>query len=142
MSTTTTTATTRPPEGATRPAARNALYSALIGLSTLVVLLQGLWAGLFIREGQDYRANWVAWHARGAELAIALAALATIVALVKMRSRRDLIVGGVVFTVLLIVESYIGGIVGNHPGLTTLHIPLAMALMGLAVWLPFRSSRR
>jgi hypothetical protein len=120
----------------------NRLYSALVGLSTLVVLLQGLWAGLFIQEGVDYNDSWVEVHARGADLAIALALAATVVALVKLRPRRDLVVGSIAFTVLLVLEAYLGGLIGDHAGLTVIHFPLAMALMGLAVWLPFRATRR
>lgn len=122
--------------------ARSALYSALIGLSALAVLLQGLWAGLFIREGEDYRDNWVGVHARGAEVAIALAVLAAVVAVVRLRSRRDIVAGTIAFIVLLVLESYLGGLVGDHAALTAVHIPLAMALMGLAVWLPVRATRR
>lgn len=118
------------------------LYSALIGLSAVAVLLQGLWAGLFVHEGQDYDDSWVSVHARGAEIAIGLALVATVVALVKLRSRLDLVIGSVVFTLLLVLEAYLGGLIGDRAGLTAVHFPLAMALMGLAVWLPFRAVRR
>ena len=138
MSTTTasTTATSRP----VRPTSR--LYSIIIGLSTLVVLQQGLWAGFFIQEGQDYKDSWVEVHARGADVAIALAVIATVVAFVKLRSRRDLLVGSIAFVVLLVLEAYLGGLIGDHSTLTAVHFPLAMLLMGLAVWLPVRASRR
>lgn len=132
----TTTATT----GTRRPTSR--LFSVVIGLSALLVLLQGLWAGLFIHEGQDYQDSWVTVHARGAEVAIGLAVVATAVALVKLRSRRDVVIGSVVFTLLLVLEAYLGGLIGDHGALTAIHIPLAMALLGLAVWLPIRSARR
>ncbi|GAA3569081.1 hypothetical protein GCM10022197_26670 [Microlunatus spumicola] len=122
--------------------ASSRLYGILIGLSTLVVLLQGLWAGLFVVEGQDYRDGWVEVHARGADVAIGLALVATIVAVVKLRSRRDLVVGSAAFTVLLVLEAYLGGLIGDHSALTAVHFPLAMGLMGLAVWLPFRAARR
>lgn len=122
--------------------ATNTLYSVLIGLATVAVLLQGLWAGLFIHEGKDYQDNWVSVHAKGGEVAIALAVLATVVALVKLRSRRDLVTGSIALVVLLVVEAYIGGLIGDHAELTAIHIPLAMALMGLVVWLPFRATRR
>lgn len=122
---------------------RHPLYSALIGLATLGVLLQGLWAGLFVHEGADYRARWVEVHALDAEVTIALAALATIAAFILLRRRRmELVIGSAVFTVLLIAEAYIGGRIGGSAGLTAVHFPLAMALMGLAVWLPVRSTRR
>lgn len=116
-------------------------FTALVGLAALLVLLQGVWAGLFIREGQDFRDNWVEWHARGADVAIGLAAIAAVLAIVKLRHRRDLLVGSIVFTVLLALESYLGGIIGDSPGAEIVHFPLALALMGLAVWLPLRASR-
>lgn len=122
--------------------ARSRIFSVLIGLAAVDVLLQGLWAGLFVHEGQDYQASWVTVHARGADVAIGLALIATIVALVKLRSRIDIVVGSVAFTLLLAAEAYLGGLIGDHAGLTAIHVPLAMALMGLAVWLPVRAARR
>jgi heme A synthase len=118
------------------------LYGAVIGLAALAVLLQGVWAGLFIREGQRNDDTWVTVHAHGAEVAIGLALIATIVALVQLRERKDLVVGSAVFTLLLVVEAYVGGLVGEHSRLQVIHFPLAMALLGLAVWLPLRASRR
>ena len=117
------------------------LYTSLIGLSALAVLLQGLWAGLFVQEGKDYKQSWVDVHARGADLAILLAIAATVVAFVKLRNRRDLLIGTGVFVVLLVLEAYIGGLIGDHSGLTAVHFPLAMGLMGLSVWLPMRAVR-
>ncbi len=138
MTTTTSTRSAAPtPRTRTTP-----LYSALVGLSAVAVLLQGVWAGLFLQnESGERPENWVSVHARGADIAIVLAAAATVVAFVKMRERKDLLVGAAALTVLLLVESYIGGIVGEHGGWTAVHIPIAMALMGLVVWLPFRARR-
>jgi hypothetical protein len=121
---------------------RHPLYSALIGLAVLGVLLQGLWAGLFVHEGRDYQENWVEVHALDGEVTIALAALATVAAFVFLRHRRELVIGTAVFTVLLVVEAYIGGLIGGTARLTAVHFPLALALMGLAVWLSLRSARR
>ena len=118
-------------------------YSALVGLASLGVLLQALWAGLFVHEGKDYEDKWVHVHALGGEITIALSAAATIVAFVAMRHRRtDLLAGSAALTVVLILEAYIGGLIGNHSSLTAVHFPLAMALMGLAVWLPLRARGR
>lgn len=121
---------------------RSRLFSAIIGLAAVDVLLQGLWAGLFVHEGQDYTGSWVTVHARGADVAIGLALIATIIAVVKLRSRIDIVIGSAVFTLLLVAEAYLGGLIGDHAGLTAIHVPLAMALMGLAVWLPVRAARR
>ena len=117
-------------------------YAILIGLAALAVLLQGLWAGLFIHEGQDYEQSWVGVHARGADVAIGLSIVALVVAVVKLRHRKDLVIGTAALTVLLVVESYLGGLIGGHANLTAVHLPLAMALMGLSVWLPLRARAR
>lgn len=133
----------RQPTGIGDPApSRNRLYSVLIGLATLTILLQALWAGLFIHEGKDYQDNWVSVHARGGEVAIALAAVASVVAVTKLRGRRDLVIGTIALTVLLVLEAYVGGLIEDHAELTAVHIPLGMALMGLAVFLPVRAARR
>lgn len=137
--TTTTTTKTAGPVPMLRPAP---LFSALLGLSSLAVLLQAVWAGVFIREGKDNNQTWVTVHARGADVAIGLALAATLVAFVKMRERRDLLVGTGAFAVLLIVEAYLGGLVGDSPSVQIAHFPIAMALMGLAVWLPLQARRR
>jgi len=135
-----TTDTTRPRTGG------QTLFAVLIGLATLAVLLQGLWAGLFLQHdgGRNAAQSWITVHSRGSEVSLALAALATIVAFVRLRSRRDLWVGSAALTVLIALESYLGGrIVDNgDDSLTVVHIPLAMALMGLAVWLAVRMRRR
>jgi heme A synthase len=122
--------------------ARNPLFSALIGLASLAVFLQAVWAGMMIREGKDYDATWVDVHDIGARAALLLALAATIVGVVKLRARRDLVIGAAVLTVLIFVESWIGGVVGDHPAAVAIHIPLAMAIFGLAVWLPLRTTRR
>jgi len=126
----------------TRP--RSALYSAVIGLAALAVLLQGVWAGLFLREQGGYQDGWVEVHAHGGEVAIALAAVATIIAFVRLRSRRDLWLGSLAFTLLLLLEAYLGGLVSDEHSTAAqaVHIPLALALMGLAVYLPLRASLR
>lgn len=122
--------------------ARSRLFTTLVGLAGLAIVLQGLWAGLFIHEGHDYQQNWVEVHARGGDIAIGLAAVASVVALVKLRSRPGLVVGSIALTILLALEAFLGGLIGDTPGITIIHFPLALALMGLAVWLPFRSVRR
>jgi heme A synthase len=120
---------------------RKALFSTLVGLATLGILLQAVWAGMFIRVDSANDGFWVAVHARGAEVTILFALAAAVVAFWRLRSRRDLLVGSVVLTVLLVLEAYLGGLIFHHQGLEVVHFPLALALMGLAVWLPLRARR-
>jgi hypothetical protein len=126
--------------------ARNALFSALIGLASLAVLLQGLWAGIFLEHDgrRDAASGWIDVHARGADVAIVLALAATVVAFWKLRGRRDLWIGSAALTVLLVLESWLGGLIRDDgkDTLTAVHVPLAMALMALVVWLPLRSRAR
>ena len=120
---------------------RNALFSTLVGLTSLAILLQAVWAGLFIRAGQANDGAWVTVHARGAEVAFVLALAAAVVAYWRLRSRRELLAGSIALVVLLAFEAFIGGEVFDRPGLQVVHFPLALALMALAVWLPLRSRR-
>jgi hypothetical protein len=60
-----------------------------------------------------------------------------------LRRRRDLVLGSIVLTVLLVLEAYIGGLIRDDgmDSLTPVHVPLALLVMGVAVWLPFRARR-
>ena len=120
---------------------RSGLFTILVGLASLGVR-QGLWAGMFIRPGRAFDAFWVTVHARGAEVTIALALAAAVVAFLWLRPRRDLVIGSAALVVLLAFEAFIGGEVYDNQWLTAVHIPLALALMGLAVWLPLRARSR
>jgi len=121
-------------------------FSALTGLVALAVLLQGLWAGIFLEHDgeRDAAENWIEVHARGGDVAIVLAVLATVYAVFRLRARRDLWIGSVALTVLLFLEAYLGGLIADESKdvLTAVHIPLAMVIMALVVWLPVRAARR
>jgi heme A synthase len=130
------------PPVATPARERSPLFSALVGLASLGILLQGVWAGLLIHEGHDFRQNWVNVHSIGGSVVGFLALVAVIVALVQLRHRREIVVGSIVFFLLLVLEIFLGGLIGSTPAVAAVHIPLALALMGMAVWLPLRAARR
>src|SRR4051794_27444839 len=120
-------------------------YTVLMALTAIALLLQGLWAGIFLEHDgkREAAGSWIDVHARGGEVALTLAALATVLAFVRVRARRDLWLGGAALTLLLVIESYLGGLIraqGKDP-LTAVHIPLAMAIIGLAGWLLARCRR-
>jgi hypothetical protein len=50
-------------------------------------------------------------------------------------------IGSATLVVLLAFESYLGGLIRDQgkDTLTAVHVPLALAIMALAVWLPVRS---
>ena len=138
------TATASRADGTPAPArARTTAFSALAGLTALAILLQGLWAGLFVPlgKGGQYQDAWVEVHAHGGEVATLLALVTTAVAFFTLRPRRELWIGAGVLTVLLALELYIGGLVSDERvrGAAAVHIPLALAIMSLAVWLPLRA---
>lgn len=123
--------------------ATSTAYTVLIGLAAVTILLQGLWAGLFLRPRGDTGTDWLDVHARGGEVALALSAIAAIVAFVRLRQRRELWIGAGALTALLVLEAYIGGLIKDDgkDSLTPVHVPLALAIMGLAAWLFTRSRR-
>lgn len=135
------TASTATQNSAAPTTKRSPLFASLVGIVALIVLFQAVWAGIFVREGKDYNATWVQVHSRGADLAILLTVVAAVVVFVKLRDRRDLLVGSIALAVVLVLESYIGGLIGASPWVTAIHFPLAMAIMGLCVWLPLRARR-
>jgi len=123
----------------------SAVFTVLVGLAAVGVVLQGLWAGIFLEHDghRDAASNWIEVHARGGEVTLVLVAAATVVAFVWIRQRVDLWLGGAILTALLLVEAYVGGLIrdSGKNTLTAVHVPLAMAVMGLAVWLTVRGRR-
>ncbi len=128
-------ARTAPTEG-TRP---HPAFSALVGLTSLGVLLQALWAGLFLRQGNDY-GRWLSVHQHSAEVTIVLALLATVAAAVWMRHRTPVLAATGALFLLLVVEYFLGR-AGNESVGIVVHVPLAMLLMALAVYLPVMARR-
>ncbi len=118
-------------------------YTALLTLAGIAIVLQGLWAGIFLEHDgkRDAAGSWIDVHARGGEVALVLVAVATVFAFVRLRARRDLWLGGAALTALLVVESYLGGLIRDDgkDTLTAVHVPLAMAILAVAVWLLVRS---
>jgi heme A synthase len=116
----------------------------LLGISALAILLQGLWAGLFLEHdgGRAAAGDWIDVHARGGEIALIFAIFATFFTFAKCRERKDLWIGSGVLAGLLVIESYLGGWIRDRgrDSLTAIHVPLGMVLMGLVVWLSVRAA--
>jgi hypothetical protein len=136
-------ATARPSDAATSARASSPLFSSFAGLTSLVVLLQGLWAGLFVPVGKGgpYNDTWVDVHNWGGRIALLLALVTAVVGFVTLRARRDLWIGATVLTVLVAVEVGLGSAISDSSsgGAAAVHIPLALVIMALTVWLPLRA---
>lgn len=130
---------TAPARPESRSHASSAVFGSLVGLTALVTILQGVLAGSFVRDdkARDARSGWIDAHAWGAHVGTALAVLTAVYAVWKLRDRKALVVGSVLLAVAFLVESYLGGLIRDNDKqtLTLVHVPLAMALTGLTVWL-------
>ena len=115
--------------------------AGLFAAATLLIVLQGLWAGLFI--GKDDADVWVSVHARGAEASIVAAGVATVLAGWKLGSHRAIWVGGLILTALLAIISFVGGLITDRhmDSLIPVHVPLAMASLLVGTWLVVRTVR-
>lgn len=124
----------------------NKAYGALVGIASLGILLQGLWAGLFMAAWAQRSdgGTWEFVHARGADVTLLVSVAALVLAVTKLKARRDLVVGTVVLVALLAVEYVLGSLMADADAhvLTAVHVPLALLLMAVAVWLPLRHRPR
>jgi hypothetical protein len=145
MTTAPTTTPTTTARAAGQSADRDPFFSSLTGLIALVVLLQFVFAGVFLRyDGKrDASTSWIDAHAWGAHIGTVLAVTAAIYAVARLRTRKDLLVGSIVLAVLFLVESYIGGAIrdSGKDSWTAVHVPIAFLLTGLVIWLPLRARK-
>jgi len=117
----------------TAPTVRR-IAGALAALVALGVLLQSVFAGGFLRTfyGASVIGSSLSWHELGANATFGLlVAEALLVLATPLRRDRQHLVSGLVLGVLLtgvIGLGYVGG------GSVAIHIPLAVAAFGVAVW--------
>ncbi|EFP56978.1 MAG: hypothetical protein DI618_03935 [Dermacoccus nishinomiyaensis] len=103
--------TSSTPANSSAATAPTRTFAALVGVASLAVLLQGLWAGLFMStpDTDPEKTPWLEVHSWCGKAAIGFALLATVWAFLKLRERTDLTFGALALTVLLILEAYLGG---------------------------------
>jgi hypothetical protein len=111
-------------------------FAALTGLTSLAILLQGVFAGEFV--GRTGRGGWLSAHDVNADVVTVLALATAIYAVARLRAAaRPLVVGSVVLAALVIAQVAIGHAItdSNDDGLTVVHVPLALLVFGLTIWL-------
>ncbi|MBO0769964.1 MAG: hypothetical protein J2P35_00745 [Actinobacteria bacterium] len=135
------TVSTEPVTGQRSSAGAGRAFSILNGLVLLGVLLQGLWAGEFI--GRAAGPDWLRLHQITAVAVVILALAAAILALATQRRHRGLVAGSAGLFVLLVIQTGIGQAIsdGGEQALVAVHIPLAMLIMGLGVYLSIAAAR-
>lgn len=117
--------------------------SVLLAVTALLLVLQGLWAGLFLST--DPRSDtWIHVHDIGAWASLLCSIAAAGWISWRLRSDRLGWAGSVLLVLLIAGEAHLGGQITDHgdDALTAIHVPLAMALLALAVWLPMRFARQ
>jgi nitronate monooxygenase len=111
-------------------------FSVLNGLTLLGVLLQAVWAGEFIDRTD--RAAWVTVHEIGAFVVVVLALVTAVVAAATLRRANSaLALGALAQLVLIVVQTGLGEAIteGGVDGLIVAHVPIAMLIFGLGIYL-------
>jgi hypothetical protein len=112
--------------------------SAVVGVLALAVLVQAFTAGRFVGEpGKSYK-GFVDAHKGVGDLVVLLAVVAVAVAFTMWRGKAGFqMVAGetVVLLVLTIIQFGVGQQVSKHPGLLTIHIPVAVLIFGVTTHL-------
>ena len=117
------------------------VFNMLVGLTSLGILLQAITAGEFVsQEGRD---PWIAAHNIIASVTIVFALATMIVGIVSVR-RVDAMLNwlGIALFVLLLVQTVLGHLITDveADGLIAVHVPVALLVFGLAVWLSIRGA--
>jgi lipopolysaccharide export LptBFGC system permease protein LptF len=121
------------------------LYAVSIGVSALFVVFQYFTSGEFITVGipKDTREFWTNLHGFGAYPVMAFALLATIVGFARLRDVRGLTFATAAYFAATVIQWLLGHAISTLgiDALTPVHVVVAAAVMGLAVWLSVRSAR-
>jgi hypothetical protein len=111
-------------------------FTLLVALTSLAVLVQGITAGLFVnQEGRD---GWVTVHGVIADVTWVSALGTAIVGFrtVRRMHHRLWLLTALLF-VLALAQTGVGHLItdGGMDGLIIVHVPLAMVIFGLTIWL-------
>lgn len=116
------------------------VFSVLNGLVLLGVLVQGMTGGAFL--GGAAGVDWAQLHQVDAGVVEALALVAAILAIATQRRHRGIAVWSPVLFALLVLQHGLGaGISGGNRVLVAVHVPVALLVMGLGVYLSIAAAR-
>jgi hypothetical protein len=111
-------------------------FTILVALVSVAVLVQGITAGIFVnQEGHD---GWVTVHGVIADVTWVTALIAAIVGFrtVRRMHHRLWMITAALF-VLALAQTGVGHLITDEgmDGLIVVHVPLAMLIFGLTIWL-------
>jgi uncharacterized membrane protein YhaH (DUF805 family) len=117
------------------------MFSIVNGLTLLGVLLQAVWAGAFIDRAE--RATWITVHEIGAVVVVVLAVATAVTAVMLRRAHSALPTGALSLLVLIVIQTGLGEAItkGGADGLIVAHVPIAMLIFGLGVYLSSAGAR-
>ena len=135
--TTTATRTDSPPARTSSGAAT--AYSIVMDVVLLGIVALAAMAGEFLQKdgARDSYKGYINAHSLISEVTEGLVFVAAIIALVKFRRLPLLAIGTPVLLVAMLFNGYLGGQIVDHgkDSYTIVHVPLAVAITALAVWL-------
>jgi hypothetical protein len=117
-------------------------FSIVNGLTLLGILLQAVWAGAFIdRPGAN---TWITVHEIGGFAVVVLALITAALAMTATRRAGSaLTVATLSQLVLVVVQTGLGEAItkSGSDGLIIIHVPLAMLIFGLGIYLSSAGAR-
>jgi glycerol-3-phosphate acyltransferase PlsY len=118
------------------------VFNMLAGVTTLAVFLQAISAGIFMSfRGGDAGAPWVTTHDVVADVAVVLALATAVVAIVALRrSAPGLMGASIALVVMLVLQTLIGHWIEGARWLVAIHVPLAMLVFAVTIWLSVRGA--
>lgn len=117
-------------------------FSILVGLTSAAIFLQAVTAGAFV--SQSGRDGWVTIHGVIADMTWVLALLTAVIAFRRVRAVRPrLWAASATLFVLALAQTGLGHLIsdGGMDSLILVHVPLAMIIFGLTIWLAVAAAR-
>jgi hypothetical protein len=115
-------------------------FTALTGVTSLLIFLQAVTAGEFV--SQDDRDSWIAVHNIVGNITLVVALGVAIFTIIAFRaSNRVLMWATVGLFILLLAQTVMGHLItdAKQDGWIGVHVPVALIVFGLTIWLSIRA---
>ncbi|HEV7208862.1 MAG TPA: hypothetical protein VGN54_08985 [Mycobacteriales bacterium] len=131
-----------PPDGTPASATALGRFAAASGLTSLAILVQAVLAGAFV--SQNGRAGWITAHSYVAIAVMVFALITAVLAWGGLRAQAPhLWQAATVLFVLTVIQTGIGHAITDSgaDGLIVVHVPLALIIFGITVWLSAQAAQ-